>query len=106
MKGKRRGTLRTKKQGGDTWYFDPEWVRSFIIAHPEEIDLRLVDPVAFISLMAGQSEVPIICKCPKCGKEYEGRGFNPGVRLLRIYCPDCRMEAAADDETEPCRLAV
>ena len=106
LKGKRRGTLRTKKQGGDQWYFDPAWVRSFIVNHPEEVDLRLVDPKTFISLVAGDTEILCACKCPRCGKEYEDRGFNPGAKLLRIYCPDCRMKAAADDEVEPLSLAI
>ena len=104
LKGKRRGTLRTKKQGGDQWYFDPQWVRSFIIAHPEEIDLRLVDPVAFIRLVAGQVEGLAACKCPRCGKTYEALVFNPGCRILRIYCEDCRQ--SDDLEAEAYRLAM
>ena len=106
LKGRRRGTLRKKCQGGDYWYFDPEWVRSFIIAHPEEIDLRLVDPVAFIRLLAGDGEILTQCKCPGCGKVYDIRVFNPGVRLLRIYCDNCRMALAADGEPEPFRMAM
>ena len=64
LKGKRRGTLRKAgKQGGDTWSFSPEWVRAFIIAHPEEIDLRMVDPIAFIRLVAGDNlTLPADCK--------------------------------------------
>ena len=94
LRGKRRGTLRTKEQGGDHWFFDPEWVRSFIIAHPEEIDLRLVDPVAFIRLVAGGGKVPTMCKCPGCGLIYETKTFNPGVRMLRIYCESCKGKVA------------
>lgn len=106
LKGKRRGTLRTAKQGGDHWYFDPEWVRSFIIAHPEEIDLRLVDSVAFIRLVAGNDKNLMPCKCPGCGQEREEKFFNPGLRLLRIYCPACKVSHAADKAAESYRLAV
>jgi len=104
LKAKRRGTLRTKKQGGDQWYFDPAWVRSFIIAHPEEIDLRLVDPIAFIRLVAGEVESLTMCKCPRCGKKYEARAFNPGCRLLRIYCETCQR--SDDLEAEAYRAAM
>jgi hypothetical protein len=91
LKGKRRGTLRTKKQGGDQWYFDPEWVRAFIVKHPTEIDMRQVDPVAFITLVAGDNlDMPVQCTCPGCGKEYEKRMFNPSSLTMRKRCDVCR----------------
>ena len=51
LKGKPRGTNRKKRQGGDIWFFDSAWLRSFIIRHPEEIDLRRVDKDAFIGIL-------------------------------------------------------
>ena len=106
LKGKRRGTLRKACQGGDTWYFDPEWVRAFIIAHPEEIDLRQVDPIAFIRLVAGDNlTLPAACKCPDCGVEFETRMFNPGLKVLRVYCDACKAcQEGGDRETY--RIAV
>lgn len=105
LKAKRRGTLRKTRQGGDHWYFAPEWLRAFIITHPEEIDLRLVDSVAFIRLVAGDNlMLPAGCKCPGCGAEYEKRLFNPGLQVLRIYCDDCQAGHDGDDETY--RVAV
>lgn len=98
LKGKRRGTLRKASQGGDQYYFSPEWVRSFIVAHPEEIDLRLVDPVPFIRLVAGDKEVLQLCKCPSCGKEHETKTLNPGLVMPRIYCPACRLKVSDLDE--------
>ncbi len=106
LRGKRRGTLRTARQGGDEWYFSPEWVRSFIIAHPEEIDLRLVDPVAFIRLVAGTGEILTLCKCPICGREYEDRVFNPGIRMVRRFCTDCQTDKSEEIEAESFRLAM
>lgn len=106
LKAKRRGTLRTAKQGGDQWYFDPEWVRSFIIAHPAEIDLRLVDPVAFVRLVAGDTETLCACKCPGCGVEFTRKTVNPGVIMLRIYCESCKTGQAAVVEAESYRLAI
>lgn len=91
LRGKRRGTLRHKGNGGDMWYFSPEWVRSFIIQHPEEIDLRLVDGPAFIGFLAGDSEVLALCRCPLCESEFEKKLFNPGVKVLRIFCDRCRL---------------
>jgi len=106
LKAKRRGTLRLESQGGDMWYFDPEWVRAFIIAHPEEIDLRLVDPVAFIRLVAGDNlDLPAACRCPDCGVEFEKKLFNPGLKVLRVYCDVCKeMNDGGDRETY--RIAV
>jgi len=106
LKGMRRGTLRkASRQGGDTWYFDPEWVRAFIIAHPEEIDLRMVDPVAFIRLVAGDNlTLPAACQCPGCGAEFEKRLFNPGLQVLRIYCHDCKT--THDEDGEEYRIAT
>lgn len=93
LKAKRRGTLRKKIQGGDQWYFAPEWVRSFIIAHPDEIDLRLVDRIPFIKLLASESagRELCVCRCPKCGIRHEMRLFNPGIVTPRIYCPACKI---------------
>lgn len=106
LKGKRRGTLRKKCQGGDHWYFDPEWVRSFIVAHPEEIDLRLVDPVAFIRLVAGDKEILQICKCPACGLEHETKTINPGLVMPRIYCPSCKKRIAERKMDDDWALAM
>ncbi|MEN6358482.1 MAG: hypothetical protein ABFD59_00250 [Smithella sp.] len=92
LKAKRRGTLRKKSNGGDQWYFAPEWIRNFIIAHPEEIDLRLVDRIPFIKLLASGSACMelCVCKCPRCGQEHEMKLFNPGIVTPRIYCPTCK----------------
>jgi len=90
LKGKRRGTLRTKENGGDMWYFSTERVRNFIIAHPDEIDLRLVDPVAFIRLVAGDQEILQTCLCPSCGIEHEIKTLKLDPIKPRIYCERCR----------------
>ncbi len=106
LKGHRRGTLRKAIQGGDHWYFSPEWVRAFVIAHPEEIDIRLVDKVAFISLVAGDNlTLPAACKCPGCGREFKKRMFNPGLKVLRVYCDACKAANAGDDG-ETYRVAI
>lgn len=102
LRGKRRGTLRKKSQGGDQWYFAPEWVRSFIIEHPDEIDLRLVDRVPFIKLLASGKSCKELCDCicPKCNRHHEMELFNPGVANPRIYCPSCKVTVANIDFDE------
>ncbi len=106
LRGKRRGTLRKTCQGGDMWFFAPEWVRAFIIAHPEEIDLRLVDKVAFIRLVAGDHlMLTAACKCPGCGVEFSKRPFNPGLQKLRIYCEACKIGNECGDK-ETYRVAL
>lgn len=104
LKAKRRGTLRKSVQGGDMFYFAPEWVRAFIVAHPDEVDLRLVDQVAFIRLIAGTGNIVTPCKCPTCGIEWEEPLFNPGVSLVRKYCVNCKLRNA-DLDMQDCRAA-
>ncbi|MHB8772981.1 MAG: hypothetical protein ACYC7J_18455 [Syntrophales bacterium] len=94
LKAKRRGTLRKESQGGDMWYVSPDWVRAFILAHPDEIDLRLVEQLALIRLIAGTGNIVTPCKCPTCGAEWDEEMFNPGVSLVRKYCPNCRLRHA------------
>lgn len=50
---KRRGTARTAAQGGDEWRIGYRDVRRFVIDHPTAVDLRKVEPVWFIDLLAG-----------------------------------------------------
>lgn len=98
LKARRRGTLRVRRQGGDMYYFAPDWVRAFILAHPDEIDLRLVDPIAFIRLVAGTGDIVTPCVCPSCAAEWEKAVFNPGVSLMRIYCDLCRHNIETQGE--------
>ena len=56
LSARRKGTERTEVQGGDMWHFEPKKVRKFIINNPEEIDVRKVEPLGFIHLVAGMME--------------------------------------------------
>lgn len=51
--GHRKGTRRTERQGGDMHHFEAKDLREFVINHPDEIDLRRVEPQSFIHLVAG-----------------------------------------------------
>ena len=107
LRGKRRGTLRTKRQGGDQWHFDPARVRSFIVAHPEEIDVRRVEPVAFIRLVAGDAPLSMFCRCPCCGAEYEEETiFDAGNAVNWRYCPTCRLRMQDVGDGDERRYAV
>jgi hypothetical protein len=53
LTAKRKGTDRTEANGGDMWHFEPKILRAFVINHPEEVDLRRVEPLNFINLLAG-----------------------------------------------------
>jgi hypothetical protein len=91
LKGKPRGTKRKKCQGGDIWFFDSAWLRSFIIRHPEEIDLRRVDKQAFIGiLLCNIEDLMTICRCPNCGDEYQRMMNWTGKGTPRIRCDSCR----------------
>jgi hypothetical protein len=53
VKNGRKGTNRTEAQGGDMRHFEAKDLREFIINNPDEIDLRRVEPMSFIQLVAG-----------------------------------------------------
>jgi len=48
LKAGHKGTARLAVQGGDAWLIHEDDVRAFIVAHPEEIDLRKVDQRWFL----------------------------------------------------------
>jgi len=93
LRGKQRGTNRKKCQGGDMWYFEDAWLRSFIIRHPEEIDLRRVEKNAFIGLLASNiQDIMTACRCPLCGSEYQRLMNWTGPGTPWIKCDECRYE--------------
>ena len=47
----RRGTARTESQGGDTYWIMHKAVREFVLAYPDEIDLRKVEKWWFLDLV-------------------------------------------------------
>jgi transposase len=49
----RRGTDRTRNQGGDTWWISDRAVKRFILRAPEEIDLARVEKIWFLDLLTG-----------------------------------------------------
>jgi hypothetical protein len=51
LKARRRGTKRTENQG-DIWMIKPEWCKRFIVSYPGEVDIRKVDKLWFIDLLA------------------------------------------------------
>ena len=52
LKAKRRGTLRTEKQGGDIWYIKEKDIRDYILNWLNEIDIRKVNKYWFCDLLA------------------------------------------------------
>ena len=56
LEAKRKGTDRKETQGGDMWHFEPKRIREFVINHPDQIDIRRVEPISFIHLVAGMME--------------------------------------------------
>lgn len=54
LKATRRGTNRLPQQGGDAWAIRHADLRAFVTTHPERIDIRKVDKLAFIALLTGQ----------------------------------------------------
>ncbi len=50
---KKRGDQRLPQQGGSAWDIEPAVLRQFIFENPERIDLRKVDRISFLALLAG-----------------------------------------------------
>ena len=55
LKARMRGTSRTELQGGDIYLIHEKDVRRFILQHPTDVDLRKVDQVWFIDVLANGS---------------------------------------------------
>jgi hypothetical protein len=51
LAAEKRGTARSERQGGDTWYISRAAVLDFLFAHPEEWDLRKVEKWWFLELV-------------------------------------------------------
>jgi hypothetical protein len=51
LRATRRGTERTERQGGDTYWIAHKAVHEFVLAHPDEIDLRKVEKWWFLDLL-------------------------------------------------------
>lgn len=54
LKAGRRKTKRLVQQGGDWWTVSAAQLRRYILDHLERIDLRKVDKVAFVQIVAGE----------------------------------------------------
>lgn len=52
LKAIRRETERTEKQGGDMWLITHENVKEFVLSHPLEFDIRKVEQLWFMDLVA------------------------------------------------------
>lgn len=53
LKGRRRGTERVERQGGDVWLFTNAALRRFIADHPNEIDPRRADWLWLVDVLLG-----------------------------------------------------
>jgi hypothetical protein len=51
LAAERRGTSRSQKQGGDTYWVRRQDVHTFVMQHPDEYDLRKVEKWWFLSLI-------------------------------------------------------
>ncbi len=51
LKAKRRGTKRTAKQGGDSYFIKNKDVKNYIIENLNEIDIRKVDKYWFVDIL-------------------------------------------------------
>lgn len=51
----RRGSKRLAQQGGDAWAIEPQDLRRYVLDFLERIDIRKVDKVAFVSLIANEA---------------------------------------------------
>jgi hypothetical protein len=51
LRATHRGTERTERQGGDTFWITHKAVRGFVLAYPDEVDLRKVEKWWFLDLI-------------------------------------------------------
>lgn len=55
LKARRRGTRRTRQQGGDHWLIKEKDIRAFIIENVSILDFRKIDKFWLVDLLAGGS---------------------------------------------------
>jgi hypothetical protein len=53
LKATHRGTGRTERQGGDTYWITRKAVHEFVLSYPDEVDLRKVEKWWFLDLITG-----------------------------------------------------
>jgi len=53
LKAMRRGTARTRRQGGDEWLFRDQWIRNFILNYVDVIDFRKADKYWMVDMLVG-----------------------------------------------------
>lgn len=51
LRATQRGTERTERQGGDTYWITHKAVREFVLAYPDEVDVRKVEKWWFLDLI-------------------------------------------------------
>jgi Homeodomain-like domain len=53
LKAMRRGTERTREQGGDHYFIRDQWIRKFVIEYLSEIDFRKLDKYWLVDILVG-----------------------------------------------------
>lgn len=56
LRAKKRGTHRTKQQGGDSYFIRDSDVREYVMNNLHEIDIRKVDKYWFVELLTGMGD--------------------------------------------------
>lgn len=74
LKARRRRTRRLARQGGDHWWIHKRDFRRFVYANAHLVDLRNVEPVLFLELLAGKVPGRRVLKSLPSGRR---KGWRP-----------------------------
>lgn len=77
LKATRRGTKRTRQQGGDIYYIKDTSIRRFVIEYLPEIDFRKVDKYWIVDLLVSKEHEYGLCGPGGLSPRAEGPGAAP-----------------------------
>lgn len=97
LKAGRRGTKRLAQQGGDAWAIEPTDLRRYILDYIERIDVRKVEKVAFVALLAGSDAIDPALE-PIASDDEGLREANRALteRVAQLHAENAQLRLAAD----------
>jgi len=97
LRAGRRGSKRLAQQGGDAWAIEPSELRRYILDHVERVDIRKVEKVAFVALIAGADAIDPDAE-PIIATDEALRAANCALteRVAQLQAENARLRALAE----------
>jgi len=98
VKAGRRGSKRLVQQGGDAWAIEPADLRRYVLDHIERIDIRKVEKVAFVALLAGSDAIDTAVRAAPLDDAEGLREVNQALcrKVAALQAENARLASLAD----------